>query len=118
MQTKYFEQNGFYIALCPVIVGQLIEPVVSADGTAYRTKSLMAEYVLQSEFFKTFLTIPGVFHGIISYLTDERSDGLISDFEDGSLWKHHPIWLKHINSPNTLVIPVFISLMILKLLIR
>jgi hypothetical protein len=71
MQTKYFAQNGFYIAPCPVIVGQLIEPVVSADGTAYRTKSLMAEYVMQSEFFKTFLTIPGVLHGIIAYLTDE-----------------------------------------------
>ena len=53
-----------------------------------------------------FMCLLGVLKSIINYM--ESGDGhLICDFHDGQLWQQHIRSFSHMNTKNTLVIPVF-----------
>ena len=106
-QTRYFAGRGLYIAPQSFAIGQQLCPVTGPDGISYRTKLVTGEYVKQTDVIKTIFSISGVLHEVISYLESDRQDGLICDFKDGILWKNHPVRLKYLGVPNTVVVPVF-----------
>lgn len=106
-QTSYFERHRLYIQPKVVNLGQELCPVPLSDGVEYRSRPVTAEYIRQTDLFKSMLSIPGVLHSVKSYLEVRSSDGLICDFKDGSLWQSHPVRQKFAEIPNTLVIPVF-----------
>ena len=68
-----------------------------------KTKIASRAYISQVEYFKAFLSIPGVLGEVVSYLNSSNEHGDdISDFKDGALWKNHPTRLRHLGSLNTL----------------
>jgi hypothetical protein len=106
-QTKYFERKGHYIAPCSFAVGQTMAPSKTGNEMSCRTELLTGEFVSQKACLKAFLSLPGVFESVTSYLESEQTPGLICDFKDGELWKSHPVRLKYANCKQVLVIPVF-----------
>jgi hypothetical protein len=63
--------------------------------------------VSQESCLRTFLSLPGVFNEICSYLREPLIPDNIADFKDGSLWRQHPLRVQHVDSDQVVVIPVF-----------
>jgi hypothetical protein len=106
-QTKYFENKGFYIAPSSFAVGQSVAPSKMGSEISCHTELLTGEFISQKACLKALLSVPGVFDTVRSYLESAQPSGEINDFKDGELWRNHPVRLKHANSKQSLVIPVF-----------
>ena len=104
-QSKYFEKNGVYVAPHMFLIDSYIVPAKSAKLPS-RIKNITGEYVPQKPVMECFLCLTGVLASIKTYMESGDSE-LICDFRDGQLWQQHPVRLRHMNSKNTLVIPVF-----------
>lgn len=104
-QNKYFEKKGVFIAPHTFLIDSYLVPAKSEQQPSH-VKNITGEYIPQKLVIEQFLCLPGVLKSIVTYM--ESGDGhLISDFRDGQLWQQHPVRLRHLNTKNTLVIPVF-----------
>ena len=82
-QTRYFDKKGVYIAPKTVPVGQILQPVKCGNKFQCKTKAVTLEYVSQESCIKAFLSLPGVFGHVRSYLNEIPINGEIADFKDG-----------------------------------
>ncbi|XP_065643100.1 uncharacterized protein LOC136074688 [Hydra vulgaris] len=105
-QTNYFEKKGYYIKPKSYPIGHFISTQRTSKGIVCSTCVATGQYVSLKQCLEVFLCLPGVLDEIRSNLKPS-TNGLVSDFKDGELWKNHQLRLQHVHSQNTFIIPVF-----------
>ncbi len=104
-QNNYFRKKNIFIPPEPFTIGYRLENQRTGDLVCSNVR-YTGSYVSQKKVFKKFLSLPGVFDTIKTYLETSAGD-YIDDFKDGEIWQQHPVRLLHANEKNCLVIPVF-----------
>lgn len=74
LRLKYFEQHGFYVNPCAIVVGQCLE---KSHKFAIHSKNYTAQYISIAQVLQKFFSLPDVFSDTLKYIKKLQNEELI-----------------------------------------